>query len=148
MSLDLWSSLMLGLSELVEGRIMVGSIFTWIFCLPLVFVIQLISKQKREESLMVDVNKFSNSVDLVDHANEVIKLIDYDKRKLPQGQLLNGYIEFHNQTCSNPLCPLKKVKFSLNMFKARNDAVNKTDKRHALVYDTLTKLYPCEFITP
>jgi predicted transcriptional regulator len=36
---------------------------------------------------------------------------------------------------------LKKVKFSLNMFKARNDAINKTDKRHALVYDTMTKLF-------
>ncbi len=27
------------------------------------------------------------------------------------------------------------------MFKARNDAINKTDKRHALVYDTMTKLF-------
>lgn len=32
---------------------------------------------------MVDMNKFDTSIDLVDHANEVLKLIDYDKRKLP-----------------------------------------------------------------
>ncbi len=32
---------------------------------------------------MVDMNKFDSSIDLVDHANEVLKLIDYDKRKLP-----------------------------------------------------------------
>jgi hypothetical protein len=28
-------------------------------------------------------NKFESSIDLVDHAHEVLKLIDYDKRKLP-----------------------------------------------------------------
>lgn len=44
------------------------------------------------------------------------------------------------------LCPLKKIKFSLNMFKNRVDSVAKTDKRHALVYDTMSRLYNLGFI--
>lgn len=90
---------------------------------------------------MIYVNKFDNATQLVNHAHEVLKLVDMDRRRLPQGQLLNGYIEFHNQTCPNPLCPLKKVKFSLNMFKAKNEMVSKTDKRHQLVYDTMGRLF-------
>ncbi|CAD8141052.1 unnamed protein product [Paramecium pentaurelia] len=141
LTLEMWASLMLCISNLVEKRIMVGSLYTWLFCLPFVFMIQLLQQQKREQCLMIYVNKFDNPVQLVNHVHEVIKLVEYDKKRLPQGQLLNGYIEFHNQTCPNPLCPLKKVKFSLNMFKAKNELVSKTDKRHQLIYDTMTRLF-------
>lgn len=90
---------------------------------------------------MIYVNKFDSPVQLVNHAQEVLKLVELDKKRLPEGQLLNGYIEFHNQTCPNPLCPLKKVKFSLNMFKAKNEIISKTDKRHTLVFDTMSRLF-------
>lgn len=39
---------MLGVADLVEGRIMIGSAVTWLFCVPLVLAIQLMSKSGRE----------------------------------------------------------------------------------------------------
>lgn len=33
------------------------------------------------------------------------------------------------------------MKFSLNMFKAKNEIITKTDKRHSLVFDTMSRLY-------
>lgn len=51
---------------------------------------------------MINLNKFDDAVQLVDHVNEVLKLVESDKKKLPEGLMLNGYIEFHNQTCANP----------------------------------------------
>jgi len=49
---------------------------------------------------------------VIEHSNYVQKLIRENMRKTSTAHLLNGYIEFHNKTCLNLACPLKKVKFS------------------------------------
>lgn len=39
LTIEMWGSLMLCVADLVEKRIMVGSLYTWLFCLPFVFLI-------------------------------------------------------------------------------------------------------------
>ena len=61
-------------------------------------------------------------------------------KKTKSGQVLNGYIEFHNKTCLVASCPLKKVKFTNNVWKkakkadanggGNNQNAQKTDKRY------------------
>lgn len=63
-------------------------------------------------------------------------------KKTKSGQLLNGYIEFHNKTCLVANCPLKRVKFTNSVWKkAKKNEVkgpnnnnnangSKTDKRY------------------
>lgn len=36
---------------------------------------------------------------VVEHCKYVIRLIALDQNKSQKGNLLNGYIEFHNKTC-------------------------------------------------
>jgi len=46
---------------------------------------------------------------VIEHSFYVQKMIKDDINKTSSGYLLNGYIEFHNKTCLNAACPLKKI---------------------------------------
>ena len=66
---------------------------------------------------VMNVNKFESAQSVIEHTNYVQRLIIYDQNKMINGQLLNGYIEFHNKTCLIANCPLKKVRFSSQFSK-------------------------------
>ena len=70
--------------------------------LPLLALIVLqspLQRKKREGYQSMNVNKFGSPEEVIDHINYVLSLIVQDQRKTVEGQLLNGYIEFHNKTC-------------------------------------------------
>lgn len=69
----------------------------------------------------MNVNKFLDAEEVIEHVNFVLRLIQNDMKKSKSGQLLNGYIEFHNKTCLLPGCSLKRVKFFTGTSSSSNN---------------------------
>jgi hypothetical protein len=82
----------------------------------MIFIIIWQPLKNSQAILAINVNKFDTAHSVIEHTNYVQRLIIADQKKGKTGQLLNGYIEFHNKTCLQATCPLKKVRFqSINL---------------------------------
>lgn len=88
--------------------------YAWAIGIPLIsFTVMWVPMERIRKDFTMNVNsyKFSSPEEVIEHSNYVQKLIKEDIKKGTTAHLLNGYIEFHNKTCLNAACPLKKVKF-------------------------------------
>ncbi|EAS00830.2 PAS domain S-box protein (macronuclear) [Tetrahymena thermophila SB210] len=159
-----WTAMMMALAQLTEKTVFQGLMYAWAIGLPLiiftVFWIPL-EKNRKDFTMNVNTNKFSSPEEVIEHANYVQKLIRNDMKKTSTSHLLNGYIEFHNKTCLNSACPLKKIKFSQNSQKknsgkvlqnkqqASNNIFNqkKQDKRYLFCYEMISKLFEAAIAT-
>ncbi|EGR33844.1 PAS domain S-box family protein, partial [Ichthyophthirius multifiliis] len=102
-----------------------------------------------ESNQNINVNKFQNPQEVIDHIFFIHQLIENDKRKSKSGQLLNGYIEFHNKTCIITNCPLKKIKFVSFTWKKQKQKISqneqqqnkKKDKRYQFCEELISKLF-------
>ena len=94
---------------------------------------------------VMNVNKFDSAQEVIEHTNYVQRLIIYDQNKATNGQLLNGYIEFHNKTCLLQNCALKKVRFNSQTEKMLKQQMKSNkrfkDKRYLHTYEMVQQLF-------
>lgn len=103
-----WAGACLILAKVLEKTEFEGSILVFFLGLPFIPLIIITNRDRRIDSLLLNVNKFQSAHELASHIRYVLKLLAEESTNKESAILLDGYIEIHIRTCNKDDCPLKR----------------------------------------